>query len=179
MSPRTALFPGSFDPITLGHLDLIQRSLVHFDRMVVAVGHNSDKKYLFDLTTRLRWLQELLAGDSRIQVLTYEDLTARFCQEIGASFIVRGLRNTLDFESEKSIAQLNRDLFGVETFFFGLRPRIAGGFFLRSSRYRIARWQPCSLGTRRCCQRYFGPQIRPKPLRYSGPAPCSRLRTDG
>ncbi len=122
MSPRTALFPGSFDPITLGHLDLIQRSLVHFDRMVVAVGHNSDKKYLFDLATRLRWLQELLAGDSRIQVLTYEDLTARFCQEIGASFIVRGLRNTLDFENEKSIAQLNRDLFGVETFFLVCDP---------------------------------------------------------
>lgn len=122
MSLRTALFPGSFDPITLGHLDLIQRSLQHFDRMVVGIGHNSEKRYLFDLETRLRWIQELLTGDSRIQVLTYEDLTARFCQEIGASFIVRGLRNTQDFENEKSIAQLNRDLYGVETFFLVCDP---------------------------------------------------------
>jgi pantetheine-phosphate adenylyltransferase len=90
--------------------------------MVVGIGHNSEKRYLFDLETRLRWIQELLTGDSRIQVLTYEDLTARFCQEIGASFIVRGLRNTQDFENEKSIAQLNRDLYGVETFFLVCDP---------------------------------------------------------
>ncbi len=122
MNLRTALFPGSFDPITLGHLDLIQRALQHFDRLIVGIGHNSDKKSLFSLETRLKWLQELLGGDSRVQVVQYQDLTAKFCQEIGASFIIRGLRNTTDFESEKSIAQLNKDLFGVETFFLVCDP---------------------------------------------------------
>ena len=122
MSPRTALFPGSFDPVTLGHLDLIQRSLLHFDRLVLGVGHNSEKKYLFPLPTRIQWLQELLGGDHRVQVMYYQDLTARFCQEIGANFLIRGLRNTVDFESEKSIAQLNRDLFGIETFFLVCDP---------------------------------------------------------
>ncbi|MFM7912601.1 MAG: pantetheine-phosphate adenylyltransferase [Bacteroidota bacterium] len=122
MNLRTALFPGSFDPITLGHLDLIQRALQHFDRLIIGIGHNSDKKNLFSLETRLKWLQELLGGDNRVQVVQYQDLTAKFCQEIGASFILRGLRNTADFESEKSIAQLNKDLFDVETFFLVCDP---------------------------------------------------------
>ena len=114
---RKAIFPGSFDPITLGHVDVIQRSLPLFDELVIAIGVNSNKKYRFSLDQRIRFIEETFSQESKIKVQSYEGLTVNFCQEIGAKFILRGLRNPADFEFEKSITHVNRTLSEIETVF--------------------------------------------------------------
>lgn len=120
---KIAVFPGSFDPITLGHEDLIRRSAVMFDKLIVAIGVNSQKKYLFDLEQRLEWLEEVFSGDDNIEIGSYEGLTVRYCQEQKAKFLVRGLRNSNDFEYEKQISQLNYILGqGIETTFLVSKP---------------------------------------------------------
>jgi pantetheine-phosphate adenylyltransferase len=117
MNHRKAIFPGSFDPITLGHYDIIKRGLTLFDELVIGIGINSDKKYMFPLEERKRFIEDTFAGEKRIKVMTYKGLTVDFCKEIDAQFILRGLRNPADFEFEKAIAHTNRHLSEIETVF--------------------------------------------------------------
>ena len=112
-----AIFPGSFDPITLGHYDIIQRGLQLFDHLVVAIGDNSDKSYRFSLAERLEFLQQTFKNEPRIEITTYSGLTVDYCKSIEAQFILRGLRNPADFEFEKAIAHTNRTLSKIETVF--------------------------------------------------------------
>lgn len=114
---KKALFPGSFDPITLGHYDIIKRSIPLFDEIVVAIGINAEKKYMFSLEDRKRFIEEAFADEPKISVVTYEGLTIDFCKNIKAQFILRGLRNPADFEFEKAIAHTNRRLSKIETVF--------------------------------------------------------------
>jgi pantetheine-phosphate adenylyltransferase len=115
---KTAVFPGSFDPITLGHVDIINRGLPLFDEIILAIGINSDKKYMFSLEDRLRFLEETFKDEPKIKVMTYKGMTVDFCREQNAGFILRGLRNAIDLEFEKSIGQTNFKMSGVETLFF-------------------------------------------------------------
>lgn len=114
---RRAIFPGSFDPITLGHVDIINRALPLFDEIIIAIGINSDKSYMFSLEDRIRFIQENYANEPKIKVETYTGLTIDFCKKINVDFILRGLRNPADFEFEKAIAQTNRKLSNIETVF--------------------------------------------------------------
>ena len=107
---KRALFPGSFDPITLGHFDIIKRGVKLFDEVVVAIGINADKKYMFSLEQRQHFIEETFKNEPKVKVMTYEGLTIDFCKKIDAQFILRGLRNPADFEFEKAIAQTNREL---------------------------------------------------------------------
>ncbi len=112
-----AVFPGSFDPITLGHVDIIKRALPLFDSIILAIGVNTDKKYMFSLEDRVRFLEETFAGEEKIEVMTYEGLTVDFCKKEGANFILRGLRNAVDLEFEKTIGQTNYKMSGIDTLF--------------------------------------------------------------
>ena len=114
---RKAIFPGSFDPITLGHQDIINRALPLFDEIVIAIGVNADKKYMFSLEERKRFIVETFKDEPKISVITYEGLTIDLCHKINANFILRGLRNPADFEFEKAIAHTNRRLSKIETVF--------------------------------------------------------------
>ncbi|QAR30393.1 pantetheine-phosphate adenylyltransferase [Ornithobacterium rhinotracheale] len=107
---RIAVFPGSFDPITLGHCDIINRALPLFDKIIVAIGQNSGKNYMFSLEKRKRFLEETFKDFPNIEIDTYEGLTVDYCQRKKANFILRGLRNPADFEFEKAIAHTNRAL---------------------------------------------------------------------
>lgn len=123
---RIAIFPGSFDPITLGHEDLIRRAAPMFDKIIVAVGANSQKKSLFSLAQRLEWLNDVFKNDESVFVDSYEGLTVKFCNEKKSDFIIRGLRNSSDFEYEKQISQLNYILGeGIETIFLVSRPGLS------------------------------------------------------
>ena len=117
MKNRTAIFPGSFDPLTLGHVDVIQRALPLFNHLVIAIGINADKKYMYSLEERKKIIRDTFRGIPNIEVVHYEGLTVDFCQKIGAQFILRGLRNPADFEFEKAIAHTNRTLSDIETIF--------------------------------------------------------------
>ena len=114
---KRAIFPGSFDPITLGHTDIINRALPLFDEIIIAVGINTDKKYMFSLKERLNFIKDSYIDIPKIKVETYSGLTIDFCKKIDADFILRGLRNPADFEFEKAIAQTNRKLSKIETVF--------------------------------------------------------------
>ena len=111
------VFPGSFDPITLGHQDIIHRVLPMCDELVIAVGENLDKKYMFTLKERLDFINKTHSNDVKIKVKSFKGLTIDFCKSVEATAIIRGLRNPADFEFEKSIAQMNRRLSGIETLF--------------------------------------------------------------
>lgn len=114
---KRALFPGSFDPITLGHYDIIKRGVKLFDEVVVAIGINADKNYMFSIEERKSFIEKSFANEPKVKVTTYEGLTVDFCKEINAKFILRGLRNPADFEFEKAIAHTNRKLSKIETVF--------------------------------------------------------------
>ncbi|WP_144892624.1 pantetheine-phosphate adenylyltransferase [Flavobacterium tiangeerense] len=114
---RKAIFPGSFDPITLGHEDIIKRSLPLFDEIVIAIGVNAEKKYMFSLEERKRFIEETFKDETKVSVITYEGLTTDLCKKLKADFILRGLRNPADFEFEKAIAHTNRRLSKIETVF--------------------------------------------------------------
>jgi pantetheine-phosphate adenylyltransferase len=105
---RIAVFPGSFDPITLGHYDIIERAVPLFDKIIVAIGQNSQKNYMFSLEQRRKWIEDSLKNFPNVTVDVYEGLTVDYCKKVGASFILRGLRNPADFEFEKAIAHTNR-----------------------------------------------------------------------
>jgi len=114
---KRAIFPGSFDPLTLGHYDIIKRGVTLFDEIIVAIGINADKKYMFSLEERKAFIEKTFADEPKVKVVTYEGLTVHFCHKIGVEFILRGLRNPADFEFEKAIAHTNRDLAAIETIF--------------------------------------------------------------
>ena len=114
---RKAIFPGSFDPFTLGHLDVLKRSLSLFDEITVGIGKNDQKKTMFSEQQRIEFIKKCFKNESKIKVESYEGLTIDFCKKIGAKFIVRGIRNNGDFEFEKAIALTNRDLAPIETVF--------------------------------------------------------------
>ncbi len=114
---KRAVFPGSFDPITLGHYDIIMRGITLFDEVIIAIGVNADKKYMFSLQERKLFIEEAFKNESRIKVMTYKGLTIDFCNKVEAQFILRGLRNPADFEFEKAIAHTNRKLSDIETVF--------------------------------------------------------------
>ena len=114
---KRALFPGSFDPITLGHYDIIKRALDLFDEIVVAIGVNGDKNYMFTVEQRKEFIEKAFADEPKVKVTTYQGLTVDFCKEIDAQFILRGLRNPADFEFEKAIAHTNRELSQIATVF--------------------------------------------------------------
>jgi len=114
---KRALFPGSFDPITLGHYDIIKRALDLFDEIGVAIGVNGDKNYMFTVEQRKEFIEKAFADEPKVKVTTYQGLTVDFCKEIDAQFILRGLRNPADFEFEKAIAHTNRKLSQIETVF--------------------------------------------------------------
>lgn len=114
---RRAVFPGSFDPITNGHEDIIRRAIPLFDEIIVAIGVNADKKYMFTLDERKRFIEETFKDEPKVKVETYQGLTIEYCKEKDAQFILRGLRNPADFEFEKAIAHTNRVLSKIETVF--------------------------------------------------------------
>jgi pantetheine-phosphate adenylyltransferase len=120
---RICLFPGSFDPITKGHVDIIQRSVSLFDKLIIGVGVNSGKQPMFSVEQRVSWIAEVFKDDSRIEVQSYEGLTVNFCKQINAQYILRGVRYVSDFEYEKAIADMNRMLApGIETIFLTCAP---------------------------------------------------------
>lgn len=114
---RRAVFPGSFDPITLGHYDIIERGLTLFDEVILAIGVNAEKKYMFSLEERKRFIEDAFKDEPKIKVMTYKGLTVEFCKQQNANFILRGLRNPADFEFEKAIAHTNRKMSEIETVF--------------------------------------------------------------
>src|SRR5262245_48683011 len=115
---RVAVFPGSFDPITRGHEGIVRRGLNIFDEIIIGIGYNTNKHYFFSQDRREHFIARTFEGEPRIKVKRYSGLTVNFCKEIGAGFILRGLRTSADFEFERAIAQMNRSMTdGVETVF--------------------------------------------------------------
>ena len=120
---KIAVFPGSFDPITTGHFDIVQRAMPLFDKIVVAIGVNSQKNSLFSLEQRMAWLEAVFADYPNVEVATFDGLTAHYCNKIGADYLLRGLRNASDFDYEKTISQLNNIVGqGIETVFWISQP---------------------------------------------------------
>jgi len=123
---KTALFPGSFDPITKGHESIIKRALPLFDRIVIAIGVNPDKQYYFPLNKRLGWVKSVFGNDPKIRIEKYEGLTVDFCKKISAQYILRGLRTSPDFEFERTIAQMNQTMAPqIETVFILTTPELS------------------------------------------------------
>ncbi len=121
-----AIFPGSFDPITRGHVELVRSALPLFDTIYVAIGVNADKSGFFPIQRRKQWIAACFANEQKVQVIDYQNLTVDLCKELGVSYIIRGLRNSIDFQYENDIAQANRQLCPeVETMFFATRPEYA------------------------------------------------------
>ena len=114
---KIGLFPGSFDPFTKGHEAVVKKALKIFDEIIIAIGVNSSKNYQFDLQKRILQIESLFQNGEAVQVVTYNKLTVDLCKDVNATAIVRGLRNTVDFEFEKSIAHMNESLAGIETVF--------------------------------------------------------------
>ncbi|MCE2962035.1 MAG: pantetheine-phosphate adenylyltransferase [Chitinophagales bacterium] len=113
---KIAVFPGSFDPITIGHVDIVKRSIPLFDKIIIAIGVNTQKKYLFSLEQRTQWIKEVFKNYPTIEVSSYMGLTINYCKEIGADYLLRGIRSASDFEYEKTIAHLNHSMeSGIET----------------------------------------------------------------
>jgi len=119
---KIAVFPGSFDPLTLGHCEIIEKAIQVFDQVIISVGNNSEKKYMFSLDQRLNFIYSQFKNNSQILVEKYDGLTAEFCKTKNIKHIVRGLRNSVDFEFEKEIALFNNSLEEIETIFFLTSP---------------------------------------------------------
>jgi pantetheine-phosphate adenylyltransferase len=121
---RIALFPGTFDPITIGHIDIIHRALPLFDKLVIGIGRNASKTSLFTEEKRHSWIKEIYKEDPRVSSIIYEGLTVACCKKVGANFIIRGIRYVNDFEYEKAIADMNRSLDqNIETVFLTCLPQ--------------------------------------------------------
>jgi len=120
---KIAVFPGSFDPFTIGHESIVQRALPLFDKIIIMIGYNTNKRSFFDLSKRLRWVNQVFAGEPKVEVTEYEGLTVDFCRSVGANYILRGLRTSSDFEYERAIAQMNKKLYPtIETVFLLTMP---------------------------------------------------------
>ena len=122
---RRAVFPGTFDPITLGHIDIINRALPLFDELIIAIGVNADKKTMFSLEDRIGFIEKSFEGNAQIKIKSYSGLTARFCLSEKAHFIVRGLRNTTDLNYEQPIAQTNYKMTKVDSIFLISSPEVS------------------------------------------------------
>jgi pantetheine-phosphate adenylyltransferase len=122
---KIGLFPGSFDPFTKGHEIVVRKSLPLFDEVIIGVGVNSKKSYMFSLESRLKHINELFADCDQVSVSQFQKLTVDFCKDIGAQHIIRGLRDSKDFEYEKSIAHMNQAISGIETVFLLTDPEYA------------------------------------------------------
>lgn len=121
---RIALFPGTFDPVTFGHIDIIDRALPLFDKVIIGIGVNTNKQPMFTDQQRQDWIKEIYKGNPKVDCVIYEGLTVECCKEVGANYIVRGIRYVNDFEYEKAIADMNRSLANnIETIFFTCLPQ--------------------------------------------------------
>ena len=121
---RICLFPGTFDPVTLGHIDIIDRALPLFDKFVIGIGRNVNKTPMFSEEQRLEWLREIYKDNAKVEAVFYDGLTVECCKAVGANFILRGIRYVNDFEYEKAIADMNRSLEGhIETIFLTCLPQ--------------------------------------------------------
>ncbi|HAN65628.1 MAG TPA: pantetheine-phosphate adenylyltransferase, partial [Chitinophagaceae bacterium] len=121
---RICLFPGTFDPVTLGHTDIIDRALPLFDKLYIGIGRNVNKQPMFSEQQRLDWLDSIYAGNDKVEALVYEGLTVDCCKKVGANFILRGIRYVNDFEYEKAIADMNRSIADhIETIFLTCLPQ--------------------------------------------------------
>lgn len=121
---RIALFPGTFDPITLGHTDIINRALPLFDKLYIGIGRNANKQPMFSEAQRMDWINSIYAGNEKVEVVVYDGLTVDCCKKIGANFILRGIRYVNDFEYEKAIADMNRSIAdNIETVFLTCLPQ--------------------------------------------------------
>ncbi len=121
---RICLFPGTFDPVTLGHIDIIDRALPLFDKLVIGIGSNVNKVPMFSDEQRLQWIREIYKDNNKVEAVVYNGLTVECCKNVGANFILRGIRYVNDFEYEKAIADMNRSLDGhVETVFLTCLPQ--------------------------------------------------------
>lgn len=121
---RIALFPGTFDPITLGHVDIINRALPLFDKVVIGIGRNSNKTPMFSEDQRKEWIKDIYKNDPKVEVVIYEGLTIDCCRKVSANYILRGIRYVNDFEYEKAIADMNRSLDeNIETVFLTCLPQ--------------------------------------------------------
>jgi len=125
MQKKIAVFPGSFDPITKGHESIVKRALPLFDSIIIAIGHNTAKKYMFSLSQRIEMLEKTFQNEPKIRVMQYNGLTIDFCKQHHASYILRGLRNSIDFNYERSIAQMNQSIdTSIESFFLMTEPSL-------------------------------------------------------
>ena len=123
MEQRIAVFPGSFDPFTIGHESITKRALALFDKIVIAIGRNTNKDAFFSLDKRIEWIKTVFTGEEKIEVVSYTGLTVDFCKKIGAHFILRGVRTSSDFEYERTIGQMNRAMVSnIETIFLLTQP---------------------------------------------------------
>ncbi len=122
---KIALFPGSFDPFTKGHESIIKKALPLFDEIVIGIGINTTKSAYFSLDSRKFQIESIYANEPKITVKSFQKLTVDFCKDLNASFILRGLRDTKDFEYEKSIAQMNNQLAQIETVFYMTDPEVS------------------------------------------------------
>ena len=122
---KKAVFPGSFDPITLGHVDLIYRGLEIFDEIIIAIGINADKKQLFSLEDKIQQIKNTFINEHRVKVESYKGMTIDFCKSVNSKYILRGLRNSSDFNYEQSIAQTNSSLSEIESVFLISSPQLA------------------------------------------------------
>ena len=120
---KKAVFPGSFDPITIGHLDIVKRGIKIFDEIIIAIGDNTDKKYMFSKEKRVEFVERTFSDYDKVKIESYNGLTVDFCKKNNIEFMIRGLRNPADFEFEKSIALTNREMTGIETIFFLTSPK--------------------------------------------------------
>ena len=119
---KKAVFPGSFDPITIGHLDIVERAIKVFDEIIIAVGNNTNKKYMFPKEKRVEFVEQTFKSYDNIKIMSYGGLTVDFCRKNNIEFMIRGLRNPADFEFEKRIALTNREMTDIETIFFITSP---------------------------------------------------------
>ncbi len=120
---KKALFPGSFDPFTIGHESIVKRALTLFDKIIIAIGYNTGKMGYFSLEQRVEWIKDVFADEDKIEVEVFECLTVDFCKQKEANYILRGLRTSSDFEYERAIGQMNRSMYPeIETVFFLTQP---------------------------------------------------------
>ncbi len=121
---RIAVFPGTFDPFTIGHESLVRRGLLLMDKIIIAIGVNESKKFFFSLEQRIEMIRELYKNEPRVSVESYNTLTIEFAKNAGARYILRGIRSVIDFEYEKTIADMNRTISGIETFVLFTEPAL-------------------------------------------------------